>query len=207
MEKILKKYYLENIDKTEIITKTFTKGKSITTEGNIFDYVYLLTSGKAKVCRYGENGRDIILAYYIEEGILGDIELALNSTTLETTSIALSDCHCLILPKEIVLKQLTTNINFSLTLNKILAKKLVNAANGFSNSAIKDATSRLCDYILTHSENDTFQHKLNDTASSIGISYRHLNRLLKKLCDSNIIKKQKNGYKIINKIKLSEISA
>ena len=206
MKNILSQYHLENIDQNSIIKKKFIKGETITREGDSFNYIYLVISGKAKVCRYGANGRDSILAYYMEKGIFGDIELALDKNYYETTCIATIDCHCLKISKNIIKEQFNNNINFSKILNKILAEKLVNRANGFSDSAIKDASARLCDYILAHSENNIFKDKLGDVASSIGISYRHLSRLLKKLCDDNILKKQKNNYQIINLAKLSENS-
>ena len=162
MEKTLQQYALENINKENIAIKKFKKGQIITSEGAEYKQIYLIITGKLKVCRYSVSGRDSILAYYMEKGILGDIELALNKNHYETTCIATDDCYCLAIPKNIISEELEHNIKFSRKLNEILAEKLVIRANGFSDSALKDAKARLCDYILAHSQENIFKDKLSD---------------------------------------------
>ncbi len=48
--------------------------------------------------------------------------------------------------------------------------------------------------------------KLTEIAELLGTSYRHLIRVINKLCDKEIIKKEKNALKIINRAALEELA-
>lgn len=40
---------------------------------------------------------------------------------------------------------------------------------------------------------------LTELASAAGTSYRHMQRIMRQLCDSNILRKSKNGYQILDR--------
>ena len=46
----------------------FQAGEYICREGAALDRLLLVEEGKAKVCQLGENGRDLILCYYLSQG-------------------------------------------------------------------------------------------------------------------------------------------
>lgn len=68
------------------------------------------------------------------------------------------------------------------------------------------ATNRLASFILQNSQNNIFEIKLTNCSDSIGISYRHLLRLMNTLCENKILKKQRRKYQILNIKKLKELS-
>lgn len=52
-----------------------------------------------------------------------------------------------------------------------------------------------------------FFDRLTDVAATVGISYRHLMRLLKKLAEDDILKKENGGFQIIDMTQLKARSA
>ena len=48
---------------------------------------------------------------------------------------------------------------------------------------------------------------MTDVAATIGISYRHLLRLLNKLCDDAILKREKRRFQILDKEQLVQRSS
>lgn len=60
-------------------------------------HLLFVLSGKAKVCASADNGRDLLLSYYIEDGIVGDVELMRSRYVASTTMIALTEFVCIAL--------------------------------------------------------------------------------------------------------------
>jgi len=54
----------------------------------------VVIEGRAKVCRTSLNGKDLILCYYISDGLIGEIELLTQQTEAVCTVIAISDFEC-----------------------------------------------------------------------------------------------------------------
>ena len=61
-------------------------------------YLYILLPGKAKVCMSDESGRNLLLCYYISEGIMGDVELMMGRREAISSVQAVSPVFCIGLP-------------------------------------------------------------------------------------------------------------
>ena len=66
------------------------------------------------------------------------------------------------------------------------------------------AEMRLCRYILDASDGDRFRDVMMDVAYSIGVSYRHLYRMMGVLCRDGILQKNQTGYRICDRARLQE---
>ena len=88
---------------------------------------------------------------------------------------------------------------------KDLANKLLNSSNNYTNSALYSATSRLAKYIIENSYNNNFADVLTEVATSTGMSYRHMFRLLDEMCQNKILEKTATGYKILDLDKLNQL--
>ena len=167
------------------------------TQGALLDRLLFVIVGKAKVCTLADNGKNLVLAYYISDGIIGDMEFAMRKDEAATTMVALSDFQCIavpILPNEVYLRQ---NSHFINTMAKGLAEKLQLSSENFLSAAFYPGKQRLCDYILQSAYKNFFTDNLTDVAATIGMSYRHMFRLLNDLITSNVLKKIGNSYEII----------
>ena len=178
----------------------FEPGETIITEGEEISRVLIMIRGRAKICRDAPNGKSLILCWYISQGVIGEIELLAGHALATATVIAISEVECVALGFSLCSKELERNITFSNCLCKLLAEKLAESSINLSSSALYTAEQRLCSYILqAASDRGLFCDVLTDVACSIGVSYRHLLRMLVQLCERGILEKRESGYKIQNK--------
>ena len=183
----------------------FKANDTVLAEKEPINRLLIVTEGRAKAQRFSDEGKTLIINRYISDGFIGELEI-LNDISESIAEItAISDLHCIALPKEQFQKEFNTNIVFSNMMAKILANKLLNSSNNYANSALHSATSRLATYIIENSYNNNFADVLTEVATSTGMSYRHMFRLLDDMCNNNILEKTPTGYKILDIDKLNQL--
>ena len=99
---------------------------------------------------------------------------------------------------------LKSNVRFLNRLGSELALKLIRSSQNFVSASLYSGEERLCAYILQTSHNGIFSDILTDTACSVGMSYRHMFRLLNRLCEDGVLEKWENGYRILDRESLAE---
>jgi CRP/FNR family transcriptional regulator, putaive post-exponential-phase nitrogen-starvation regulator len=177
----------------------FKSGDTIYRQGTTVKNLYIILKGKIKVCILAPNGRDMTLSYYLSSGILGDVELLLDEKAASTTAVVELPSECIEIPLESNASLLTGNIYFMNEVARGLSRKLLKNSNALVSSALYSGEERLCAYILMSENNGMFTGVLADIPKSIGISYRHLFRILNNLCRKNVLLKSKSGFQIIDR--------
>lgn len=198
----LKRYGLENIEPTAIKSYRFSSGEFIVRQEEEINGLRVIIKGKAKACRTSPNGKNLIFCYYVQDGIIGEIELITGVIKTENNIIAVGEVECLIIDDRAIKKELKTNIKFLTSIGEELSKKMLKVADNFVLSALLNGEQRLCSYILQNSADNYFYDNLTDVSYSISMSYRHMFRLLKQLCKEKILKKEKKGYSILDRKQL-----
>ena len=159
----------------------------------------IIVCGKAKICSTAPNGRNLVLCYYISEGIIGDLELMTGLKTATTTIAAITDFECITISLSIHSAALKSNTAFLNKVGNELALKLLRSSASFVSSSLYSGEERLCAYILQTSHNNMFSDILSDVSCSVGMSYRHMFRLLNQLCAQGILEKHGYGYLILDR--------
>lgn len=185
---------------------TYGSGETILKEGMPIEHLLIVIDGTAKVCASAANGRDLLLCYYVSDGVLGDVELMTGVYEATTTIIAITDFQCIALPLRMYSASLKENTAFLNYTGKELAQKLLNSSHNYISAALHSGEERLCAYILQASHSEVFSETLTDVACLIGISYRHLFRILNQLCENGVLEKAANGYRIVDKAELRTIA-
>lgn len=180
------------------VCMTYQSGETLLLEGQSVDYLLIVVAGTAKVCVSASNGRDLVLCYYISEGIVGDMELMTGTYEASTTIIAMSGFECIALPYRIYASELKANISFLNIIGRGLSLKLLKSSKNYLATALHSGEERLCAYILQAQHNGVFSETLTDVARLMGISYRHLFRILNQLCADGVLRKAPNGYHIVD---------
>lgn len=198
----LEGYGIRNMPLDQCLCLRFEAGETILHEGMEILYLLIVVTGKAKVCSAAENGRDLILCFYISDGIIGDVELMTNTYIAATSIIAMTDFQCIALPYEAYAAELKKNLTFLNILGKELSVKLLRSSRNYVSGALHSGEERLCSYILQASHENIFAEMLTDVACSTGMSYRHMFRLLNQLCADGILQKRENGYLILDRSRL-----
>lgn len=202
----LTEYNLTHIPEDSVRYVRFEPGETISKEDCPINSIYLVVRGRAKVCRTASNGGHHILCYYVSDGIIGEIELLTSQKIAACTTITISDFECIAINYHACAGELKTNPVFLFRLGTALAEKVSNNGDNLVSIALHSGEQRLCAYILKTSHRDIFSDVLTDVACSVGISYRHMFRILGHLCDEKILEKRPNGYLILNHRLLTERS-
>lgn len=190
----LSKWDLQISELSALKVATFKNREEILSQGQPFEYLMIVMSGKAKVCNYTANGKNLVLSYYISDGIIGDMEMMLGLESADTTIIALSEFKCILIPLAENEERLRKHIPFLNDLGKGLAEKLLKSSRNFLSASFYTAQQRLCKYILETQYKNFFSDNMTDVAATIGTSYRHLYRLLGDLTKEGILRKDEDGY-------------
>lgn len=177
----------------------FQPGEMVLREGMPITWLALIVSGKAKVCAASPNGKNLVLCYYVSDGVIGDIEFMAGLETATANLIAVTDFECIAIPCREHAKDLRTNVTFLNKLGNELSRKLVRSSNNFVSAALYSGEERLCSYILQTSHNNIFNDVLTEVSGSIGMSYRHIFRLLSSLCEEGVLEKRESGYHILKR--------
>ena len=201
---LLLQYGLHDIDLKDAERFFFEQGDYLLREGEPIDCIYFVVSGKAKVCLNISNGRQLLLSYFLSEGIIGDAELMIGRHTAITTLQAVSDFICIGLPLTVYAAALKNNITFVNYIGKELAEKLMQSSINRAITILQPLDARLCAYITQTASGGIFRETLTEVAELVGTSYRHLLRCLDKLCKDKILQKQVYGYQIINQHELNK---
>ncbi len=202
----LASYGLQNIPQNVCHYLHFEPGEIITREGDLLLWMLIVVSGHSKVCRTAANGKNLILCFYISNGTVGDIELLAGKEYATATMIAISPFECIAVDYQTCIKELRTNTLFLQRLGYELAQKMLRNDERLLSSALCTGEQRLRSYILENSNRDMFTDVLTDVSCSIGVSYRHLLRMLNQLCTNKILEKRQNGFHILDRKHLIRLS-
>jgi len=203
---LLAEYGLDTISTGSCACLEFDAGETVLQEGQPIPGLLLVAVGTAKVCRTSPNGRNLIFCYYVSGGILGDVEFMTGSRAATCSVIAMSNLSCIAVPLSDPLA-LHSNTFFLNRLAGALADKLVRCSQGHASAALYSGEARLCAYILQASRGGVFRDSLTDTACLVGMSYRHMFRLLHRLCLDGLLCKESCGYRVADPAGLASRAA
>ena len=206
LEEYIKRYEMENLfsdNMKEYMTLyMFSKNEYICREEEQLENMYFLVYGKAKVSKHLENGKSLLICFYMPLTIIGDVEFIRNNVT-DCSVQAIEDTYCIGINFNIVRKKLTRDSKFLLKICEYLSDKLTNGSNNSSINLLYPLENRLASYIVafinTHDnkiKKFTFKESYSEISELLGTSYRHLNRILNKFCLEGILKKCDREYVI-----------
>lgn len=193
-ELLLYKDLLKKVERT-IKVEVFLPKESIISYHKPLQKLYFLVQGKAKIYMLHENGKSSLIQFLQKGDWIGELTL-LEIEKQQKEVIAINECTCLSIPMDVAKKELLTESEFLLFLNRYLGKKLLKRTEFFARNQNYELKNRLASYILLTECDGIYREKHTETAEFLGISYRHLLYTLKKLQDENYIYKSKHGYKI-----------
>lgn len=165
----------------------FKKDEIIVHEGDALDSIYVIVKGKAKVLPSSINGVESLIDYLEKDDFIGDLEYSKKSPHLHSV-VACEDIDALLLPIE----------NMNILLNDIifcryyilnLTKKLNLTSKKSTELNTLSAKERFLHYLEVETENNIYKIKntFEELASKLGMSSRHLRRVINELKEENII--------------------
>ena len=203
----LAEYALDWLDLSAAMLLRFERCEWMMHAEQEIPYLYILLSGKAKVCMSDESGRNLLLCYYVSEGIMGDVELMMGRKEAISSVQAVTPVVCIALPLQVYASAILAHLPFVLRVAKGLSVKLHTSVSSTTEIILRPFEARLSEYLLLSAQNGVFSERLIDVAEQLGVSYRHLLRSLKAFGEEGLLEKQSDGYHILNEAKLREKAA
>ena len=178
----------------------FLAGDVVVRQGFLGEHLYLIVKGTAHVRFYTEDGKFLAMRHSTpsSSGFIGDLELALGVREFQNTVTAETDLLCLAIPYRTLEVLFLTDARFSNRIAHILANRELESLKSRA-EALGTGEQRLCAYLLEESTGGVFREPLTHTAAVLGISYRHLLRILSALQADGLLKKAPDGYHILNR--------
>lgn len=175
--------------------KQFHEGEILFLEEEKPAYLYFLLKGAIKEYKYDSFGNTVVVQNYFIPNMVGEAA-NFGYTVYNTTAECVNECTVFIITYKDFEKKFFKNLDISLKLRLLLAKKLKTAINY---NIPKNSISKLAEFIYEHEElfNTMKKYKI---AEILNISPETLSRLFKKLEKQQIFKRTENGhYSIVNK--------
>lgn len=203
--------YIEKADLQQVINNEilsvaelvqFKKDEYLIREGILSDYLYFLVKGEVKVFSYTLSDKVLCKGYLHSAQVLGEASTLWEKPAGSSVQ-ALSCCICISINLVKHRSVLLNSVSFLQYTCQILSNRL---NHNFCHSLLDPFEIRLADFILNHSPENIFSFNLTECAVILVTSYRHLLRVIKAFCESEILKKRKADYIIIDKDHLLRIS-
>lgn len=197
----LTKYLNQNL-LNSLVLHTFEKNELICSLNEKLYYMYFLVSGKAKVTTLLSNGKSLLLCFNTPLSTIGDLEL-LDNPIANCNVTALENCICLGLPISKIHAYGYNDPIFLRFIISSLEEKLRKNSIYSSINMLYPLENRFAIYLISSLPSNSIEsiieiESITNLSQLLGSSYRHLNRVIQKLCNSNIIKKDKNIIKILD---------
>ncbi len=196
----LEDFYLDDLLKVSEV-RTWSKGSQIICEGDVGDAVYFLLSGKAKVCLYGEGGREIVLSILEEGDMFGEMAI-LDDKPRSANVEATKDVECLYVSKDAFLNYLGTHHKVYIRFLGYLTARLREATRKIGGLALLDVCGRIAHTFMgmVKEEGTASTQRVvaierpthEEIAAMIGSSREVVSRALKKMSQEGYIKIEKD---------------
>lgn len=192
----------------------FENNEFIFEPGEEMDYFYFLVKGKLKIYLSLENGKNVLLRFAVPLAIVGDIEL-LGRFNVRTDVTAIDEPLLLGVPAEHIRKLSLNDPVFLRFVIDHLSKKLYSSSNTLALNLLYPLETRLASYLISITSDEHRNKRIEEIhttnitemANLLGTSYRHINRVLKNLCDKGILERNNKKLIIANYEELRKLSA
>ncbi|KQY94848.1 Crp/Fnr family transcriptional regulator [Paenibacillus sp. Root52] len=191
----------------------FEKCELICREGEASEYLYVLVEGKIKIFTTSAQDKTLVLCFKTPLEVVGDVEYVRESNIVNTVQ-AVSPVVMLRIHYRYLAGYAGEYAPMLKFLLKIISHKFYIDSNFSNFNLMYPVEVRLASYLLSisteedgtvfHEELDAFN--LTDIANLIGTSYRHLNRVIQKLCTDGLIERNQGFILVKDRAGLREVA-
>ncbi|HDR3490645.1 Crp/Fnr family transcriptional regulator [Bacillus wiedmannii] len=201
------------IDTSYFQVNHFDKGKFICNIDDAMDRLYFVVKGKVKVYTITPEGKKLILRFINPLAVVGDIELIQNSKAHNVVE-ACSDVIAISISHAVIRNKLLHDPIFMNFLLENIANTLKISTRFTALNLLYPVEVRVASYLLsisTDSNGNMYKKDLDATSISsiadfIGVSYRHVIRVLQKFYKEKLIEKRNGVIVIKDFFKMKEVA-
>lgn len=192
------------------ICSQYKKGQVIFNENGHPFGLYCINSGKIKISRNGDDGREIIVRLAKAGDIIGYKSL-LSAQRYTASAVALDECSVCFIPKDLFLTVLKKDANLSLELMSLLSAELSKAETKLAHLAQKPVRERVAETLLfiketygLEEDGSTLNVQLSrdEIANIVGTATESTIRLLSEFKKDGIIELVGKKIRVLDNAKL-----
>ncbi len=197
-----------NLFEDKRLIKTILKRNTVYMEGETPNFLYFILSGKVKVLKTNECGKECVYDIYQEGDFLGYAAL-MEDCVYKESATAIENTEVAIIPRTVFLQLLHSNSRTTMQFIKLIAKKFSDVEDKMVKIAYNSARKRVADAILYMSkkyQNSPFFTFEREILSAIaGLAGESVSRILTDFREEGLIAIQKGQVKILNPKKLETL--
>lgn len=194
--KSYRNYFSSEFDKYVYLVK-FKQNERIINQGDEATTLYFLLEGKCRVYTINKEGKVLVINTIIAPALIGEIELIGEDDPFFVETIEKSTL--LALPYEDCRDKLLKDNRFLYHLLESLIEKEREQTLKLTQVSSFPLENRLAKFLNENAYNNRITLKKTIIAESLGVSYRHLEKVMNDFVLEGILKKERLVYTIINK--------
>ncbi|MDP4097206.1 Crp/Fnr family transcriptional regulator [Paenibacillus sp. P96] len=203
----LQAYQLESVFNEQLTPYlslySFEQGEIICSQGDVSEFLYVLVQGQIKIYTTSEDGKTLVISLKTALEVIGDIEYIRDIELINTVEAA-TPVYMIGVRYRWLRKYGSHHAPLLQFLLDIITRKFFTKSHSMSFNLMHPVEVRVASYLLSvpfePAECGCCDRlnilNLTDIANLIGTSYRHLNRVIRKLGEKGLIER-KNGFIII----------
>ncbi|RKN84469.1 Crp/Fnr family transcriptional regulator [Paenibacillus ginsengarvi] len=190
--------------------RIYERNEVVLREGDALDGLYIQVDGRTKVSSSIGTGKSLLLRFCHPFALFGDIEL-IRGVAVQSQVEAVTESRFLYMDIRYVKAHLMQDCQFLNELLRHLAYKLQTCTTASRTNALASVEERFAGYMLTIRSEREFGKELqtphsHEIASLLGTTSRHLNRVIRNLCETGIVNKERKRMKVLDWNRLDQLS-
>ncbi len=188
----------------EQANKNYRKKDQIFAEGDLPRYMYLVNSGKVKLYKTNNYGKEYII-HIAKRGEFFGYTALIQDQPYEITATAMEDVELSLLPKADFLQLLHADRNVSSRFVKMLAENIIDKEEQLLQLAYDSIRKRVAEALLTLQEREgsnTFDILRDDLAQIVGTAKESVIRMVSEFKNDGYIEVKGGTIKILDREKL-----
>ncbi|MBN2364630.1 MAG: Crp/Fnr family transcriptional regulator [Calditrichaeota bacterium] len=192
----------------QVATKQrYHKDNIILIEEEVGSTMFIILSGRVKISRISDDGREVILSILSDGDFFGEMSL-LDGYTRSANVTAIEEAELLVIRREEFLQMLHDYPQIAVNLLKELAQRIRKSDEHIKSLSLQDATGRVASTLLRIAEDSGVFRKgqveiaelplQQDLANMAGTSRETISRVIKTLSDEGYLKKQSGKIIILD---------
>ncbi len=192
----------------QVATKQrYHKDNIILIEEEVGSTMFIILSGRVKISRISDDGREVILSILSDGDFFGEMSL-LDGHTRSASVTAIEESELLVIRREEFLQMLRDFPQIAINLLKELAQRIRKSDEHIKSLSLQDATGRVATTLLRIAEDSGVFRKgqveiaelplQQDLANMAGTSRETISRVIKSLTEDGLLKKQSGKIVILD---------
>ncbi|ETT48737.1 MULTISPECIES: cyclic nucleotide-binding domain-containing protein [unclassified Paenibacillus] len=183
--------------------RRYSGGEAVCSVGDRLEHMFFLMQGKLKIHTLLPNGKSMLVRFARPMSVIGDVEL-LRQYPVKNEVVSVGDSLLLVAGRKLLLREIEDNTALLRFLVGELSHKMYTLGQTSAMNVLYPVENRFASYLMSLFADNTGAQRveeirtstLTETADLLGTSYRHLNRVVRRLIEDGIIERR-NGRLIV----------